>query len=106
MIWRYRITGVIREEGSDAPLEGLLVRGFDKDLVFDDALGDTRTDAEGRFEIRYTDEAFRQVFDENPDVYLRVFDPTGKNELLSTRAQVRRNAGAEEHFELRVPRGA
>ena len=103
MIFRYRITGVVREAGSERALAGLLVRGYDKDLLFDDHLGDTCTDAEGCFELEFTDECFRQVFDENPDVYLRIFDAEGRRELHSTKPLVRHNAGAEEHFEIRIP---
>ena len=103
MIWRYKVTGVIRESGSGKALSGLVVRGYDKDLLFDDHLGDTRTDESGRFEIEFTDEPFRSPVDENPDVYLVVFDASGERELLSTIDQVRRNAAAEEHFELEIP---
>lgn len=103
MIWRYRITGVLRAEGSGEPLQGLVVRGFDQDLLFDDPLGEARSDAAGRFAIEFTDEAFRSVVDTHPDVYLRVFDASGTRELLSTKQRVRRSAGAEEHFELVIP---
>jgi hypothetical protein len=82
------------------------VRGYDKDLLFDDDLGQTRTDAQGRFVIEFTDQQFRQVFDQRPDVYLRVFDAEGRRELFSTRREVRRNAGEHEHFEIELPREA
>jgi len=104
VIWRYRVTGVVRELESGEPLAGLVVRGYDKDLVFDDHLGDTRTDDAGRFELAFTDECFRSVFDQNPDVYIRILDRLGERELHSTLAAVRRNASAEEHFEVRIPR--
>ena len=103
MIWRYKVTGVIRESGSGRTLPGLVVRGYDKDLIFDDHLGDARTDESGRFSIEFTDEPFRSPVDENPDVYLVVFDASGERELLSTLDRVRRNAAAEEHFELEIP---
>ena len=104
MIWRYRVEGTIREAESGAPVEGLLVRGFDQDVILDDFLGETRTDAEGHFALEFTDEPFRSIFDENPDLYLRVYDATGAREVFSTRSQVRRSAGAEERYELRIPR--
>lgn len=104
MIWQYKVAGSIREAESGAPLAGLLVRGFDKDLVFDDFLGETSTDAAGHFELDFTDEPFRSIFDENPDLYLRIYDASGTREIHSTRKQLRRSAGAEEHYELRIPR--
>jgi hypothetical protein len=104
MIWRYRVEGTVREEESGEPLAGLLVKGFDKDLIFDDPLGETRTDDQGRFEIRFTEDAFRSVVDENPDLYLLIFDAAGARELHSTKDRIRRSAGAEEHYEILIPR--
>lgn len=103
MIWRYRVTGrVCDEHGS--PLPGLVVRAWDKDLIFDDHLGDDTTDADGRFAIEFTDEAFRSIVDENPDLYLRIFDEAGEREVHTTRDRVRRGAHAEEHYEIEIPR--
>jgi len=106
VIWRYKVTGTVREEEGGAPLAGLLVKGFDKDLIFDDPLGEVRTDAAGRFELQFTDEAFRSPVDENPDLYLLVFDATGERQLLSTKDRIRFGAGAEEHYDLVIPRAA
>ena len=103
MIWRFRITGTVTELENGRPIGGLLVRGYDRDVVFDDFLGGCSTDAEGNFEITYTDQAFRQVFDQLPDLYLRVFDAGGERELYSTRHAVRNNASEEEHFNLQIP---
>lgn len=102
MIFQYRVTGVVVQDETGQPLVGLVVRGWDKDLVFDDHLGDTVTDVDGRFVLKFTDEPFRHVFDQNPDLYLRIYDPSGRRELHSTRAQVRRSAGAEEHYDIRI----
>lgn len=106
VIWRYKVTGTVREAGTNRALEGLVVKGFDKDLLFDDPLGEVRTDAEGRFELEFTDEAFRSPVDENPDLYLLLFDAAGERELLSTKDRIRWSAGAEEHYDLVVPQEA
>ena len=103
VIWRYKVTGVIRAEGSGEPLADLVVRGFDKDLFLDDPLGEVRTDADGRFAFEFTDEAFRSPVDENPDLYLVVFDATGRRQLHSTQSKIRWAAGAVEHYELTIP---
>jgi hypothetical protein len=96
---------VVREENSGRPLVALLVQAYDKDVVFDDFLGSDHTGPDGRFEIQFTSLDFQDVVEQRPDVYLRIFDPTGKRELLSTIRDVRRNARSEEHFELTIPAG-
>lgn len=106
MPFRFRISGVVREQGSGRALANLLVRAFDQDLLMDDALGSTTTDAEGRFEIQFTELAFQDAVETRPDVYLRVYDPDGHRVLAHTRNAVRRNARAEEHFEIEVPAGS
>jgi len=100
---RFVILGAISEIGSRRPLENLIVRAFDKDLVFDDYLGDARSDADGRFEIRFTDEFFSDLAEKHPDIYLKIFDPSGSRELFSTERAVRWNAGAIERFEIEIP---
>ncbi len=103
MIWRYKVKGTVREAETGRALGGLLVRGFDKDLLFDDPLGEVHTDADGAFALEFTDEAFRSPVDENPDLYLLVFDAAGTRQLHSTRDHVRLAAGAEEHYDLEIP---
>jgi class 3 adenylate cyclase len=100
---RFRIVGQLRERESGRALPNLVVRAFDKDMIFDDYLGDARSDTSGRFEIRFTDEFFRGLWDSHPDIYLRVFDASGSRELESTRGSVRWNAGAVESFEVEIP---
>lgn len=99
---RFRIRGTLRERGTGRPLPGHVVRAFDKDHLFDDELGRSVSDPGGAFEIRFS-EGFRDLFETRPDVYLRIFDPSGRRELLSTEEAVRWNAGAEESFELEIP---
>ena len=60
--------------------------------------------ADGRFEIRFTDEFFSDVGEKYPDIYLKIFDPSGSRELLSTERAVRWNADAIEHFAIEIPR--
>jgi hypothetical protein len=102
-VFRFRIEGTVREEGSERPLAGLVVRAYDKDVFSDDHLGDAVTDPVGRFDIHFTDLAFRDVVEQRPDVYLKVFAPDGSSELFSTEDSVRRNARAEEHYDILVP---
>ena len=99
----FRVWGVVEEAETGRPLPGLVVRAFDRDLVFDDALGFAETDADGGFEIHYRAEDFRDLVESRPDVYLRVYDHAGLRLLYETREQVRRNATGDEHFTLKVP---
>jgi hypothetical protein len=99
-----RLYGSVIEEESGRPLEGLLVRAYDKDLIFDDHLGDTHTDAAGRFELRYTEVQFQDLHETLPDLYLRVFDSSGQRLLHTTERNVRKNALVVERFEIRIPR--
>jgi hypothetical protein len=99
----YYVRGTIVENETGTPLPGLYVRAYDKDLVIDDFLGDTVTDGAGAFEIVFTEVQFMDAFETQPDLYLRVFDPSGRRELLSTHRAVRSDAGPEEHFDLRIP---
>jgi hypothetical protein len=80
------------------------VRAYDKDLIFDDYLGECETDADGRFEIQFTEDLFRDLFERHPDVYLRTFDASGHYELHSTFEHVRLNAGVDERFEISIAR--
>ena len=99
-----RVNGTVIEEESGRPLEGLLVRAYDQDLLKDDHLGDTHTDAAGHFEISYTEVQFRDLNETLPDLYLRIYDPSGKRLLHTTEKEVRKNALVLERFEIRIPR--
>lgn len=98
-----RVIGTVVEQESGKPLEGLRVRAYDKDLVFDDDLGETTTDAAGRFEISYTDVQFRDLEETEPDLYLRVYDASGSQLLYSTEKAVRRSALMVEEYAIRIP---
>ncbi len=98
----FRVFGTVRDAGSGDPLEGLVVQAFDKDMVFDDRLGEAVTDVAGKFEIRFTSAAFRELLEQRPDVFVRVCDRTGLREITNTLDAIRRNAGPEEEFEIEI----
>ena len=99
-----RILGTVVEEESGRPLEGLLVRAYDKDLISDDHLGDVHTDSEGHFQLEYSEVQYRDWNETLPDLYLRVFDAKGETLLHTTEDTVRANAKVVERFEIRIPR--
>jgi hypothetical protein len=100
---RFRILGRVRGAQSKAPKSGLCVRAFDKDIVFDDPVGDTVTNERGEFFLEFTEEAFRDVWEQRPDLYLRIFDAGGTKLLVTTEREVRWHARPIEHFEIEVP---
>lgn len=102
---RFRVAGVVKEQGSGAPREGLRVTAYDKDLVKDDFLGEAITDADGAFEIRFTDADFKDVLESQPDIYLCVFVPGSTEPIVDTSCEIRENASNDEFFELEVPAG-
>jgi len=87
------------------PGAGLTISLFDKDLLFDDELGTTQTDATGNFCILYGTEAFRDLFEANPDLFLKVLDRSGKV-LYTSRKAVHGEAGRVEEFQITLKRKA
>ena len=99
----FTVLGTIEEEETGRRLSDLIVRAFDRDVVFDDKVGFSTTDAEGRFEIRFRREDFSDLREASPDLYLRVYDPSGARELYQTRDAIRWNASSRETYRLRIP---
>jgi hypothetical protein len=100
----FLLYGTIREEESRKPLPNLLVRAFDRDLVLDDSLGETTTDGNGSFRLQFTRRAFRDVREEWPDVYLRVFDRHSGRQIYHTRDLVRWNVRVDQHYDITICR--
>lgn len=101
---KFRVHGLVVESESGRPLAGMLVRAYDKDVVLDDYLGEARTGADGRFEVVFLEEHFKDVREKRPDLYLHVYDPSGATLLHTTEREVRFNADREEFFEVRIVR--
>jgi len=99
-----RVIGTVVEEESGRPLEGLRVRAFDKDMIFDDDLGDALTGADGGFKISYTEAQFRDFNETLPDLYIRVYDGSGQKLLFSSEKAVRRSAEITEYYDVKIPR--
>jgi hypothetical protein len=97
------VRGVVEELETGRPLPELVVRAFDKDLILDDSLGYASTDAAGRFEIRFASDRFRDLREERPDLFLRLFDKSGTRLLLETSDAIRWKAKLTEEYRLRVP---
>lgn len=103
MEFDFEVQGRVVERESKLPLAGIRVRAYDKDLLFDDVLGDAVTNDRGEFAISYSKRDFSKLFEAHPDLYFRVFDRGGKRVIHSTADHVRWNAGHHETVEIEVP---
>lgn len=92
--------------GADgAPMAGVTVSLYDRDLFFDDLLGQTTTDDAGRYRLVYRTGDFRDFIESRPDLYVRVLDPQAK-EMHTQPAKIRMEAGKTETLDVRVGRAA
>lgn len=80
-------------------LSELIVSVFDKDLIFDDRLGQTVTDQNGYYRFSYRTSDFRDLIERKPDIYLKVFDLKGTT-LYSTKGAIRYEAGRVERIDI------
>ena len=96
----WRVHGEVTNEQGQA-LSGLTVSVFDKDFLFDDLLGTCQTDNNGKFDIRYRTEDFRDLVETRPDLYLKILDKEG-NVLHTTKKATRYEAGHVETFNIKI----
>jgi hypothetical protein len=101
-----RVIGTVVEEESGKPLAGLQVRAFDKDILFDDKLGIAITDAAGAFRINYSQLDFSSVLgnETKPELYIRIFDATGKKLLFTSEKAIRNEPQVEERYDIKIPK--
>lgn len=83
-------------------VKGLTINVYDMDLIFDDRLGTTTTDAEGHFVLAYRTRDFRDLIEARPDLYLKVLDRGGNK--LYTSKPVRFETGRVEEFAIKISR--
>lgn len=82
-------------------LSNLVVSLYDKDLFFDDRLGETNTDDSGEFSITYRTEDFRDLIERKPDIYVKVLDQKGKM-LFTSKKKLRYEAGRVEIVNVEI----
>lgn len=79
------------------PVEGVIVRVFDKDRKFDELLGNTSTDAEGDFQLVYHERSFQERGGGGPELFLQVEDADGQVRYASEDV-LRCQGGSSEYF--------
>jgi len=69
---RFLITGRVIDRTTRQGVSGLLVEGWDKDLICDDLVGSAVTKEQGIFAIGFTASYFKELFlDRQPDLFFR-----------------------------------
>lgn len=71
-------------------LSNLVVSLYDKDLLFDEKLGQAETDENGFYSLTYRIEDFGDLIERKPDIYVKVLDQKGKRSTLRRRNFVTR----------------
>lgn len=86
------IKGQIIGAETRQPLAGVRVEAWDKDLLIDDLLGSTVTDAAGGFAMEIDRRYYQEIiFDRRPDVYFKVYRE--ERLIANTAGQVLWNVG-------------
>ncbi len=98
----FKIYGKIIEKETGDGISNLIVKAVDKDLIYDDILGEVITDKNGNFEIKYSKEDFKEFFlDKEPDIYLTIKNPGGEV-IYTTETRVVYDALETEEFVIRI----
>jgi hypothetical protein len=84
-------------------LSGLFVSVYDKDLFFDDRLGQSETDANGNYSLTYRTEDFRDLIESKPDLYLKVIDRQGRS-LYVLKGHIWYESGRVETIDIEIDR--
>jgi hypothetical protein len=97
----FEINGQVIESRTGKPLANLKVEAWDKDLKYNDLLGQTFTDGEGSFSLSFDSTYFREhAPDPRPDLFFKVF--LGKRLLKSDGDKVIHNAGLRTEVTIKV----
>ena len=80
---------------------GVTVSLYDRDLIFDDRLGETETDDRGDYSFNYRTEDFRDLFEREPDLYLKVSSREGRT-LHTSKQKIAYDAGRAEVIDVQI----
>ncbi|HWP54373.1 MAG TPA: hypothetical protein VN476_09540 [Pyrinomonadaceae bacterium] len=94
------VRGRVTDKGGKG-LSKLIVSVYDKDLLFDDKLGQTETDSNGDYTLTYHTEDFRDLIERKPDIYVKVLDQKG-NTLYSSKKKIKFNVGRVEIVNVKI----
>ncbi len=103
MTVEFQVKGRVVERESGRPIADVRVRAYDKDLLFDDVLGDATTNDRGEFSLSYSKKDFSELFEAHPDLYFKIFQQGGHNAFHSTADSVKWNASKQETVQIDIP---
>jgi len=83
----------------NSPADGVIVSFFDKERTYEECLGSVTTDKNGKFKAEYNEKDIRSLFDDKPDLFVKVMDKQG-NKLLQSRNSIK---SAEKSKVLKIP---
>jgi hypothetical protein len=101
-IAEFVVAGLVRD-ADGVPLVGVLVRAVDRDLRSEQALGEATTDAQGRYEIRYSTAAAAVAEAGTADVQVMVLHPAEPTGSPLVRSDIRFNVGPQTTIDLTLP---
>jgi len=97
---QYVVAGKVTQD--DEPVLGVTVRAFDVDLQSTQDLGESQTDAEGRYRITYPATAFQRTERASADVLVQVFDEAG---VRIGQSSIEYNVGSKATVDVSIPPG-
>lgn len=101
------ITGMVRDEGSGEGLEGLIVRPYDKEHLYDDLMGDCKTACDGSFRFKSKARDLKDLLEKRPDIYLKIYpqsaDKADPAEIYKTSNPVQWNANKLLYMVVDIP---
>jgi len=69
----FQINGRIIDRNTKKGIPDLQIEAWDKDLIFNDLVGNAITDAQGYFQIKFTQTHYQECFgDRQPDLFFKV----------------------------------
>lgn len=95
----FRIDGRITKSDKKTGIHGLLVDVHDKDLVFTDLLGCTRTRHDGRFSLHYSLSDSEAILELSLEIYIKILDRDG-NAIHSTKKKHKFGADPSLSFNI------
>lgn len=108
----YGSVALAYSNGNKTPLEGAKVVIKDDDLIFDDLLGETKTDSEGNYIVSFKQEDYKkwgEIFEGSADIFASVYIDenrnSGRNELFKKVWQTRvfREAILPYQLNIKIP---
>src|SRR5260370_368364 len=102
-ITEFRVKGLVVERETQAPLPGLRIKAFDRELRYTSKLLATATtDSSGAFEFRLAGHEFQEILSARPDLYFQVIDAAGKI-IYTTPDSVPMDPRKEQIFRVEIP---